>query len=203
MGDIERVRSEIKLNKYRKNNKRNNIKNKYMRYLYKFLILVVLTLFVMIMLKSNDKFKKKFYEYVYEKNFSFAKLNSLYQEKFGSQIPFLDIAKNNNKQVFNESLEYRDKSDYKDGVKLVVSSNYMVPILESGLVVFIGEKEGYGNTVIIQQIDGIDVWYGNISNTSIKLYDYVEKGNLLGECSNELYLVFKKDGNRLDYENRI
>ena len=62
MGDIERVRSEIKLNKYRKNNKRNNIKNKYMRYLYKFLILVVLTLFVMIMLKSNDKFKKKFYE---------------------------------------------------------------------------------------------------------------------------------------------
>ena len=68
---------------------------------------------------------------------------------------------------------------------------------------YIGEKEEYGNTVIIQQIDGIDVWYGNISNTSIKLYDYVEKGNLLGECSNELYLVFKKDGNRLDYENRI
>lgn len=203
MGDIERVRSEIKLNKYRKNNKRNNIKNKYMRYLYKFLILVVLTLFVMIMLKSNDKFKKKFYEYVYEKNFSFAKLNSLYQDKFGSQIPFLDIAQDSSKQVFNESLEYRDKSDYKDGVKLKVSNNYMVPILESGLVVFIGEKEGYGNTVIIQQIDGIDVWYGNISNTSIKLYDYVEKGNLLGECSNELYLVFKKDGNRLDYENRI
>lgn len=203
MGDIERVRSEIKLNKHRKNNKRNNIKNKYMRYLYKFLILVVLTLFVMIMLKSNDKFKKKFYEYVYEKNFSFAKLNALYQDKFGSQIPFLDIAQDSSKQVFNESLEYRDKSDYKDGVKLKVSSNYMVPILESGLVVFIGEKEGYGNTVIIQQIDGVDVWYGNISNTSIKLYDYVEKGNLLGECSNELYLVFKKDGNRLDYENRI
>lgn len=201
MGDIERVRNEIKLNKYNKSNK--NVKNKYTKHIYKFLILIVLTLFVMIMIKSNDKFKKKFYEYVYEKNFSFAKLNSLYQEKFGSQIPFLDIAKNNNKQVFNESLEYRDKSDYKDGVKLVVSSNYMVPILESGLVVFIGEKEGYGNTVIIQQIDGIDVWYGNISNTSIKLYDYVEKGNLLGECSNELYLVFKKDGNRLDYENRI
>lgn len=201
MGDIERVRNEIKLNKYKKNNK--NVKNKYIKYVYKFLILIVLTLFVMIMLKSNNKFKKKFYEYVYEKNFSFAKLNSLYQDKFGSQIPFLDIAKNNNKQVFNEFLEYKDKSDYKDGVKLVVSSNYMVPILESGLVVFIGEKDGYGNTVIIQQVDGIDVWYGNISNTSIKLYDYVEKGNLLGECSNELYLVFKKDGNRLDYENRI
>lgn len=204
MDDIERVRNHIKLNKYKnKKDSNNKINNKYYKYIYKFLILVVLTLVVLIVLKSSDKAKRKFYEYVYEKNFSFAKLNSLYQEKFGYQIPFLDIASSSVKPVFSEKLTYKEKAEYLDGVKLSVDSNYMVPLLESGLVVFIGEKEGYGNTVIIQQIDGIDVWYGNITNTSINLYDYVEKGNLLGECSNELYLVFKKDGNRLDYENRI
>lgn len=203
MDEIDRVRSEIKLNKYNKKNGNKNTNNKYLKYIYRFLVLVILTLIILIVLKSSPDARDKFYKYVYEKNFSFAKLNSIYKEKFGSQIPFLDIATSSTKAVFNEKLEYSEYSDYLDGVKLAVDSNYMVPILESGLVVFIGQKEGYGNTVIIQQIDGIDVWYGNIDNTSINLYDYVEKGNLLGECSNELYLVFKKDGSRLDYENRI
>ena len=40
-----------------------------------------------------------------------------------------------------------------------------------------------------------------MSNTSVKLYDYVEKGTLLGEVSNNtLYLVYEKDGKFLDME---
>ena len=42
-------------------------------------------------------------------------------------------------------------------------------INESGIVVFIGDKEGYGNTIIVQRIDGIDEWYGGIVNTNLKL----------------------------------
>ena len=69
---------------------------------------------------------------------------------------------------------------------------------------FIGKKEGYGNTLIVQQANGIDCWYGNIKNLSVKLYDYVEKGSALGEVENNLlYLVFKKDGAVLDYKNYI
>ena len=30
----------------------------------------------------------------------------------------------------------------------------MVPVLESGIVIFMGEKAGYGNTVVIEQVDG-------------------------------------------------
>lgn len=74
----------------------------------------------------------------------------------------------------------------------------------SGLVVFIGEKEGYGNTVIIQQANGIDLWYGNIESVNVKLYDYVETGVLIGTTLNDnLYLVYKKDGEVLDYQNYI
>ena len=54
----------------------------------------------------------------------------------------------------------------------------MVPILESGIVLYIGEKENYGQTIIIEQIDGVEVYYSNI-NSNVKLYDYIEKGNLL------------------------
>ena len=79
----------------------------------------------------------------------------------------------------------------------------MVPILESGVVVFIGEKDDYKNTIIVEQVDGIDVFYGNIKTNNIKLYDYVEKGELLGEANKELYLVFQKDGEYLDYKEYI
>ena len=71
------------------------------------------------------------------------------------------------------------------------------------MVVFIGNKENYGKTIIIEDLDGVDYWYGNISSTSLKLYDYVEKGNPVGEVKKDLYLVFSKDGKYLNYEEYI
>ena len=71
------------------------------------------------------------------------------------------------------------------------------------MVVFIGNKEGYGNTVIIEDLDGVYNWYGNIDNTSLKLYDYVDKGTLVGEVNNTLYLVFSKGDKYLNYEEYL
>ena len=80
----------------------------------------------------------------------------------------------------------------------------MVPTIESGIVVFIGEKEKIGKTIIIEQVNGIDTFYSNINFNNLKLYDYVEKGELLGEVkNNELYLTFQKDGKYLDYKKYV
>ena len=94
------------------------------------------------------------------------------------------------------------KEEYKEGVKLKLQNN-LVPVSESGIVVFIGEKESFGNVVIIQRVDGIDQWYGGIINTNVKLYDYVEKGTLLGEINDYLYISFKKNGEVTDYEKYL
>ena len=89
-------------------------------------------------------------------------------------------------------------------MELKVDDNYLVPNLESGIVVFMGNKEGYGNTIIIEQINGIDVWYSNINTNDIKLYDYIEKGKLLGEVAGKkMYMVFQKDGKVLNYKDYI
>ena len=70
-----------------------------------------------------------------------------------------------------------------------------------GYVMGRGEKEGIGKTVIIQQSDGIDVWYGNLSTTTMKLYDYVEDNAIIGEAKeNKLYMIFQKDGVEIDYK---
>ena len=72
--------------------------------------------------------------------------------------------------------------------------------LNSGIVVYIGQKEKLGNTVIIQGTDGIDYWYSNIDNLSVNLYDYVEKDIVLGTSINEyIYLTILKDGEYLNY----
>lgn len=200
--DLERIRREIK-------RKKEPVKEKtsssfWTRYLLKTLLVILGTLLILIFLKKDATFKTNFYKQVYNTNFSFTTVNNLYQKYMGSPLPFKDLLQENTKPVFNEKLVYESANLYKDGAKLKVQSGYMVPALESGLVVFIGDKDEYKNTVIIQQINGIDVWYSNISTNNLKLYDYIEKGSLLGETkSTSLYLVFKKDGKVLDYKKYI
>jgi len=165
----------------------------------KLLISIVITLIILILIKSSSDFKTSFYKEIYSNNISFAPFTNLYNKYIGN----LDMFKNITAEpVFNEKLIYNNIEEYKDGAKLQLD-NKLVPINQSGIVVYIGEKEGYGNTVIIQRIDGIDEWYGGIINTNVKLYDYVEKGTFLGEIEDYLYLVYKKDGNILNYEEYL
>lgn len=178
--------------------KKNNIGT---IFFVKFLISIIVTLVILILIKSNNNFKTNFYKLIYNTNISFTKIKNVCNKYIGNFDIFDTIVKD--ETVFNEKLTYDSIEKYLDGVKLNIGSNYLVPISESGIVVFIGEKENYGNTVIIQRIDGIDELYGNIENVNVKLYDYVSKGELLGESNNYIYLVYKKDGNVLNYEEYI
>lgn len=179
-------------------------RNFWFKQISKVCISIILTLAILILLKAKPELKSSFYSNVYEKNISFASINSLYEKFAGSPLPFSDLMNSSTATVFNETLSYSEKHKFLDGVKLVVEDNYLVPALDSGLVVFIGNKENYGNTIIVQQSNGIDVWYSNIENITVSMYDYIEQGKFLGEINTkELYLVFKKDGEVLEYEQYI
>ena len=189
---------ESKFYKDNKSSKSNLFKNIVLRVL----ITIIVTLILLIGFKMKSNFKKTFYHYVYEENFPFSVVKNFLQEKFGTSLTFDKIV--TDEEVFNEKLSYKDKSLYHDGVKLTVSSEYMIPSLESGIVVYIGEKENYKQVVIVQQMNGVDVWYGNIKQANVKLYDYVEKGSLIGQVDNKtLYLVFQKEGKFVDYQSYL
>ncbi len=170
-------------------------------FLYRTLLTILLTLFLLILIKKNSDFKENFYKKVYEEHFPFMEVNRWYQDLFGTTFPFqkyLDV-----KPVFKETLTYSKKEDYLDGVSLEVDKMYPIPVLQDGLVVFVGEKEGYGNVVIVEQLDGVDCWYGNLSTMNVKLYDYVEAGSLLGIADKKLFLVYKEEGNVISYEKYL
>lgn len=197
---IESVKEEII--KRRKNKTHPEIKKK--NKIKKLPILIILVLTLIIGINTNKTFKEFVKVKVFEETFPFSKVNNLYQKYFGTSIPFFKVLKNDTKAVFDEKLSYSKKEKYQEGIKLTVSKEYLAPVLESGMVVFIGNKEGYDKTVIVQQIDGIDVWYSNLDSVNANLYDYIEKGSLIGSVKdNSLILVFKKDGKVLDYENKI
>lgn len=186
--------------KFYKENKTSN--NFFKKIILRILVTTIIALILLISFKMNSSFKKIFYHYVYEENFPFSVVKNFLQDKFGTSLTFDKLV--TEEEVFNEKLSYKDKSLYHDGVKLTVSSEYMIPSFESGIVVYIGQKENYKQVVIVQQMNGVDVWYGNIKQANVKLYDYVEKGSLIGQVDNKtLYLVFQKEGKFIDYQNYL
>ena len=177
---------------------------KYLRSLIlRSLTVIVLFLILAIISKSSQTYKNLIVTNLYEKQITFTKVKNLYTTYLGGIVP-LDKITTEVTPVFNEKLEYTNNSIYHDGVKLEVINNYLVPIIEEGMVVYIGEKENYGNVVIIEGIDGIDIWYGNMETTTVELYDYVEKSTYLGQTKdNILYLVYSKEGQFLDYKKYL
>lgn len=167
--------------------------------LTRILISIIIFLIISIFVNSSDKNLLLFKNNVYDQSFKFNKISSLYNKYFGNLIN-----KPSPREVLNVSKEisYTSYNVYKDGVKL--SGVSVVYPYKSGIVVFIGEKDDYGNTIIIQGMDGIDYWYGNVENPNVKLYDYIESDNIIANAKDgELYAVFMKDGKVLDYEEYI
>lgn len=183
-----------------KNNKEEVI-IKYLRSLIlRGMIAIVIFLILAILSKTSNVYKDVIVSNIYEKNISFTKIKKLYHKYLGGIAP-LDKTIEAELTVFNEKLTYENESKYYDGVKLTVDNNYLVPIIKEGMVIYIGEKENYGNVIIIEGIDGVDIWYGNMEKTTVKLYDYVTSGAYLGTVKdNQLYLVYQKDGKFLDYQ---
>lgn len=192
-----------KINKKNNKNEENKIKKYFKQLIFRILICAILFLVLAIICKTNKDYKNIIYKNIYDNNISFTSIKNFYTKYLGG-VSILDNLVPKTQPVFNEKLVYKESSKYHDGVNLKVDTNYLVPVLESGIVLFIGEKENYGNVIIIEGVDGVDIWYGNMKTTSVKLYDYVESGDLLGETLNDnLYLVYSKDGKFLNYEDYL
>ena len=163
------------------------------------LITVIFVLGSIIFTNVSDDNKALYQKYVLEDSLEFTKISELYQHIFGD----VDITKKDNpdSEVVFGDVTYTNIEPFKNGVKLTVDMNEAISVITSGIVVFIGEKEDLGNTIIIQGNDGVDIWYSNITENDIKVYDYVEAGSILGSSNSEnIYITINKDGEFINYE---
>lgn len=163
------------------------------------IIVIILVLFGTLITRKSNNLKGSIYNNVYNKYISFAPIKKIYNKYLGEILPFQNIIKD--EPVMSEKIRYNDLSAFNNGVKLTLDNNYAIPILSDGIVIFIGNKDNFNKTVIIQDENGVDMIYGNLSKVNVKIYDYVKKDDLLGEADNNtLYLAFQKGEEYLDYK---
>ena len=106
--------------------------------------------------------------------------------------------------VTSEKLNYKDVIKVDDSYYFTTDYNYVLNNLASGVVIFIGEQNKLGSTIIISSDDGTNYWYSNIENINVNLYDYIEKGVIIGSTiGNSFYLTLEKNGEYLNYEDYI
>lgn len=193
-----------KLKKEKKDDDNKSTLSKFLfTILIKSLIVVLLFLSSMIFIRQNDKNKKIFKEKVYNNSLSFAKIYNLYSKYLGDALPFKDAIKDDTKKVSNEKITYSSIKKEGDDYLLVVPSNYTLQSIKSGIVIEVKKDDKYKNIVKIQDKSGVNITYKNLNEVEVKLYDYVEKGEILGSTSDKLYINFEKDGKYLSYEKYL
>ncbi len=167
------------------------------------LIVIIFVLVSLIFTNISDDNKKLYKEYVLENSLGFTKINNLYEKILG-KVDIASPSKNNTTSVFLNTINYSNIESFKNGFKLALNPGEIINTITSGIIVYIGDKDDLGNTVIVQGNDGVDIWYSNITDTDIKVYDYIESGSILGTANSDyIYLTLNKDGKYLSYEEYL
>lgn len=169
--------------------------------LSKFLLSIIFLMVSIILIKSNSNIKNFYQEDILTKQINFTKFNDFYTKYFGNILPDYTVPSVSTQMASNTEFDYNNGTPYLNGTKLETTENYPVPIITSGIIVFLGEKDSLGPTCIVQGIDGIDIWYSHIDTSSLNLYDYVTEGKILAPTeSNYFYLTIDSNGNYLTYD---
>lgn len=158
---------------------------------------------------------RHFVKQSFEKDFQFATVSNWYEEQFGKPLALFPVSNEKDESIgetdgsayalpaSGKILEDFEESGQR--VSIETSKDAAVEAMGEGMVRFVGEKEGFGKTVVIQHADKSESWYGNLSDVSVSLYDFIEKGKKVGTVTNSsssekgsFYFAIKRDENFID-----
>lgn len=171
--------------------------NRVSKFFSKILICLIVLLLSLIATRESDGIKSFYEEHVFGESFKFMDFKKLYNKYFG------EFEKNSDQMVLAPTTLYQNSQPYLNGESFLVSDQSTVENISGGIVVYVGEKENYNNTVIVQTSDGYDIWYGNLSNIGVSMYDYIEENAIIGTSNKELYLLITKDAKYYTYQNYL
>lgn len=153
-------------------------------------------------------------KYAMSQEFNFMVVSDWYEDKFGKPLAFLpeqDSKETSTNQLQQYALSASGKilEDFNESgqrIAIETGANTTVQAFNEGQITFIGEKEGFGKTVVIQHSDNSESWYGNLAEVDVKLYELIEKGTKVGSASNFeeenslglFYFAIKKNDDFID-----
>lgn len=188
-------------------------------FLFKVLASACLVLIVAIIYRSPSEKAVSVQQYVnhtMEQEFQFAAVSDWYEDQFGKPLALLP-AKNTDEGSENEvasGSQYalpasgkilEDFGDNGQRIMIEIGKGAGVEAMNEGLVHFVGMKEGFGKTVIVQHGDKSETWYGNLDKIDVNLYEYISKGAKVGTAMDSedglkgsFYFAIKKGDDFVD-----
>lgn len=181
---------------YKKKFKKKLInEDKVSKLLSQFLLAVIFVLGSLIVTNFSNNIRRIYADDILNRNMSFSSVNNFYNKYIGGKKNEEDVV------VANYDINDKNYEKVNDSYKFKVGSEYPVTILSPGIIVYIGDKDELGSTVIVQGNDGIDIWYSNVYVTDYSIYDYVSKDTIIGVNNDDYYMItIMKDGQPLAYE---
>lgn len=158
-------------------------------YLSKILISIIVLLSSLIICNFKSEYRDYYQKHLLEDNihfYDFKKLlNKIHKKDEEITVSNMNVS---NMEVVGDSTK-------------IYSNGEAIYYLKPGIIVFIGEKDYFGKTVIVQGNDGVDIWYSHLDIVEGNLYDYVNGNTILGNALNgELLVTIYQDGKTLSYE---
>lgn len=195
---------EINVSKLKNKNMEKNISKSFARKFFsRILYSIIFILASLIFINYSENNYLLYKKEVLTKNIPYLKLNRLYEKYFGKVLNSEKKDDTATMVFSSDFLTYEKIEKINNSEKITFNDKTIIKSFMSGIVVFMGEKENLGYTIIVQGVDGTDIWYSNITNSTIKLYDYIEKNTVLGEVNKNLFLTILKDNNYIGYEEYI
>jgi stage IV sporulation protein FA len=161
---------------------------------------------------------RQFVTGVFEKDFQFATVAKWYEDKFGmplSLLPSSEDVLNDEKSVTEaKGMGYAIpasghvltpfKTDGR-GLMIETGEKSEVKVVKDGMVIFVGNRDDIGKTVIIDHPGGGQTWYGMLESVEVEYYDYVKTGTIVGiaskgenEATSEFYFAIKQEDTFID-----
>ncbi|MDM5320864.1 M23 family metallopeptidase [Bacillus altitudinis] len=126
----------------------------------------------------------------FEQDFQFAAANRWFEKTVGNPLAFLTDKKEDQKDVqANQELAVPASGKVQEsftqngaGVKVETSAE-AIDSMKEGYVVEVKKKSDTGLTVVVQHADNSYSWYGQLKKANVALYDFVDKGEKIGQIS--------------------
>ncbi len=93
---------------------------------------------------------------------------------------------------------FNGKRRFHNGVDIAAPEGTPVKAVETGKVIFAGEKRGYGNLIILEHINGFKTYYAHLKEVKVKKGDIIGKNDIIGEVG----MTGRATGPHLHFEIR-
>lgn len=163
--------------------------------LFKTVCALVLLTGVLLVLKGEHPLLddgKTWIRQVMSQNFQWDEVQVFFEKMAGTEIGFLPrifdrngASKPDNQYVVpvSNARVISEFSPNRQAIVLETGSTLPVEVVKEGWVTFVGEREGFGRTVIINHGQGEESWYGRLDEINVQLYDWVDQGQVIGTTS--------------------